>query len=132
MAEPRAREGSYTSGSGPHHGVPGKRAGLVTLGEADEREVPQRRHRAPLDELHLGRLLGPLRVAPPGEFRSPAELARGRCKPALQRTAQPRLRTNAAHQYNLATRLENAGELVECCFRVRHRGDDILSDHDIE
>src|SRR5271165_5084543 len=109
--------------------VAGARRAL--LAEADQREMPERRHRAALDEVHAGGLIGPPRVALEGKFGAPAELARGRLKPMLERTAQTGLGPDTADQHNLAARLEHAGKLVERRLRIRHSRDDILRNHHV-
>ena len=90
------------------------------------------RHGAPLDQLHPIRLSRPLGVAFEGKLRAPAQFARCRRKPPLQRTPQPRFGPDAADQDDLSARLQDAGEFVERGFGVRHRGDDVLRNDDVE
>src|SRR5438093_2238536 len=85
----------------------------VVLAEANEREVPERRHRAPLDQTDLRCRLRPAQIACPGELGAPAEPASRRREPTLERAAQARFRADAAHQNDLAAGPEDAGELVE-------------------
>ena len=66
------------------------------------------------------------------EFRPPAEPARDRRKPLLEQAARARFGADVVDQHDLAARLEYAGELVERCFRIGHRGDDVLRHHHVE
>src|SRR5215510_7816130 len=58
------------------------------LAEANEREVPERRHRASLDHVDLRRRLRPAQIACPGELGAPTEPPRRRRKPMFERAAQ--------------------------------------------
>ena len=64
-------------------------------------------------------------------MRQPSLRAAGANQCSIVR-AQPGFGADAAQDDDLAARLEHAGELVERGFRIRHRGDDILRDHDVE
>src|SRR5690242_1480307 len=72
--------------------------------------------------------LRPAHIAPPCELGAPAQPPRRRREPMLERATQPGLRADAADQNDLATGLENAGELVECSLRVGNGRDHILGD----
>src|SRR5271170_2699547 len=72
---------------------PGRRGRFVPdraalLAEADQREVSERRHGAPLDQRHALGARRPGGVTRKGEFGTPAELARRRLEPMLERPAQ--------------------------------------------
>src|SRR6516165_3453574 len=73
--------------------------------EADQAEMPDRRHGATLNEMHAGALRGPARISRERKFGAPTELARGRLEPMLERTPQTRLRADAADQHDLAAGL---------------------------
>src|SRR5580658_6741045 len=94
--------------------------------------MPERRHRAALDDLHAAMARGPLRQAFPAEFRPPAEPARQRREAMLEYRAQAGLGAEMVDQDDLTAGFEHADELVERRFRVRHDGDDVLRDHDVE
>src|SRR3954452_23584293 len=59
--------------------------------EPDQREMPERWHRAAFEHVHSPVLLGPPRQPPPTEFRPLAEPARHWRKALLEQTAWPRL-----------------------------------------
>src|SRR6266571_8720944 len=101
-----------------HHARRARGFGHRRLAEANEREVPERRHRAPLDQADLRRRLRPAQIARPCKLGAPAEPPRRWREPMLKRAAQARLGANAAHQNDLAARLEDASELVERSFRI--------------
>src|SRR3974390_1184552 len=82
------------------------RRGAV-LGEADEREVPERRKRATFDQRHALRLLGPARVTRERNLRAPAELARSRLEPMFERAAKARFGADATCQDDLAAGFEH-------------------------
>src|SRR5262245_60180008 len=83
------------------------------LAEADQREMPERRHGAALDQVNAVGAPRPFGVTRPGELGAPAELARRRREPMLQRAPQAGFRADAADQDDLAAGLEHASELVE-------------------
>src|SRR5947209_6933096 len=85
----------------------------LVLAEADEREMPERRHRLALDQPEALGALHPARQPAPGKFRPPSELARDRCKTLLEEPAKPGLGPDMVDQDDLAAGLEHARELVE-------------------
>ena len=73
--------------------------------EADQREMPERRHRAALDHAHAAVAASAQSRQPrPAEFRPPAEPARQRREPLLERAAQPALGADVIDQDDLAAR----------------------------
>src|SRR5712672_907249 len=98
------------------------RGGELVLAEADEREMPERRHRLTLDQPKPLGALHPGGEPPPGKFRPPSELARDRGKALLEDAAQSGLGPDMVDQDDLAAGLEHAREFVERGLRVRHRG----------
>ena len=94
--------------------------------------MPERRHGAAFDQVHVGTLRRQVRVTGEGKFRAPAELARRRLKPVFERAPQAGFGADAAYQHDFAAWLENARELIKCCFRIGYGGDDILGDDDVE
>ena len=94
--------------------------------------MPERRHGAAFDQVHVRALRRPPRITAEGKLRAPAELARRRLEPVFERAPQARLGANAAHQHYFATWLEHARELIEGRFRIGHGGDDILRHNDVE
>src|SRR6516225_598640 len=109
-----------------------RRRSLRQPTEPNEREMTERRHRPALDEFHAAVALGPAREPLPAEFRPPAEPAGKRREAALERRARTPLGAEIIDQDDLAARFEHAGEFVERRLGIRHRGDDVLSDHDVE
>src|SRR5262245_47105686 len=100
--------------------------------EADEREVAQRRHRAPLDQIDALRLCGPIRVPLPWKLGAPAESACHRRDQMFDGTAWSCFGPDPAEQDDLAARLEHARELVECGFRIWNGSHYVLRDDDVE
>src|SRR5580698_10689629 len=94
--------------------------------------MSERRHGAPLDNAHTAVSRGPLRQAPPTEFRAPSEPARERREPLFKQSAPTAVGAQMIHQNDLAARLNDADKLVERRLGIRHRGDDILRDNDIK
>src|SRR5262245_59767802 len=70
----------------------------AALGKANEREMPERRHRPAFDQLDVPGLRRPAGIALERKFGAPAELARRRREPLLERAAETRFRADAAHQ----------------------------------
>src|ERR1700730_2830397 len=86
--------------------------------EADQRKMPERRHRAALDDLDAAVARGPLRQALPAEFRPPAEPARQRREALLEDGARAGLGAKVVDQNDLAAGPEHADELVERRLRI--------------
>src|SRR5712671_1797671 len=124
--------GTAPSSGGGEPGLRRRHGGRVHLAEADEREMPQRRDGAALDQPNALLALGPAHVALPGEFRPPAELAGGRCEPALDAAPKPRFGADAAENDDLAAGLDHAREIAEGGVASGGRGENILRHHDIE
>src|SRR6185312_2321216 len=103
----------------------------LRLAEADQREMPQRRHRPALDQADAI-AFGPAGEPRPGKLRAPAEAARDRREALLEGPAKPALGAQMIDQDDLAAGLQHADELVERRLRVRHRGDDILRHYRVE
>src|ERR1700691_3634080 len=59
-------------------------AEMTEPGEANEREMPKRRHCAPLDDAHAAVPRGPLPQPLPAEFRPPAKPPRERREPLFE------------------------------------------------
>src|SRR6516225_3264333 len=95
--------------------------GTALLEEADEREMAERRHGAALDQANPLRLFRPPCVTLERKLRTPAELARRRCEPVLERAPESRFGTDAANQDDLTARLEDPCELIKRCFRIGRR-----------
>src|SRR5262245_52064428 len=104
----------------------------VELAEADEREVPERRHRTALDEIGRWRPAGPALEARPREFRPPAEPLSDGLEHVLERLARAERSAHTVDDHQLPTRPQYAQELVERDFGVGHGVDDVLSDHYVE
>src|ERR1700722_7739275 len=79
-------------------------AHALFFGEANEREMPERRHRAAFEQVNIPCPGRPTLVALEGEVRSPAELTRRRREPMLQRPAKTCLSTDTADQHDFSTR----------------------------
>src|SRR3954469_16963968 len=86
--------------------------------EPDQREMPERWHRAAFEHVHAAVLLGPSRDPSPAEFRPPAESARHRRKALLEQAAWPGLGAEMVDQDDLAAGLGDARELVQRSFRI--------------
>jgi hypothetical protein len=102
------------------------------LGETDQREVAERRHRSVRDQMHSPGPLGPAGEPRPGKFGAPSEPAHQGHEPAFDGSPRPRFRTDAVQEHDFAAGLEHARELVECRLRVRDRVDDVLRDDHVE
>src|SRR5262245_30215598 len=94
-------------------------AGRIVLAKTDQSELTERRHDAALGNTHARRTGGPAGIALPGKLGAPAELARRRREPMLQRTAQSGFGTDPAQQHDLTARLHHTGELVQRAFGIR-------------
>src|SRR3954464_1877752 len=88
--------------------------------------MPERGHRAALDQPHATVLRAPLLEPLPGELRPPAKPPRDRREAALEQPAKAGLRAQVIDQDDLAARPHHARELVERPLRIRHRRDDVL------
>ncbi len=93
--------------------------------------MTKRLHLPALDQTISG-AAGPSVEPSKREFRTPAEMADEGRKAALVDAPQPGLGAEVIDQYDLASRFDHAGELVEGGLRIRHRGDHELRHHDIE
>ena len=94
--------------------------------------MPERRHRAALDHAHAAVLRSPLRHrSQRNSGRQPSRRA-DRREPSLEGIRAGRFGAEVIHQNDFAARLEHADEFVERGFGIRHGGDDILRDDDIE
>src|SRR5260221_5832188 len=82
------------------------------LAEADQREMPHRRHRPALDHLETG-AARPIRQPCPGKLRTPAEPSRQRREALLENAAKAVLRAEMIDQDDFAAGVEHAGEIVE-------------------
>src|SRR5581483_10565461 len=75
-----------------NNGPPGPAVPLTSgVGEADQREMTERRHRAPLEKADAAVAPGPVGEAAEGEFRPPAEPARQRRKSLLEQPSRAAL-----------------------------------------
>src|SRR5262247_1857498 len=72
------------------------------LGKADEREMAERRHRSPLDQVHALGPLGPAHESSPGKLQPPTQLVRHRREAMFDNAAQPLISADAADQHDLA------------------------------
>src|SRR5262245_32488851 len=100
--------------------------------EADEREVAQRRYRAPLDQIDALGPCDPIRVPMPRKLSAPAESACHRRDQVFDGAARACFGPDAAEQDDLAARLEHARELVECGLRVRDGSHYVVRDDAVE
>src|SRR3954465_10254017 len=100
--------------------------------EPDQREMPERWHRAAFEHVHSAVLLGPPCQPSPAEFRAPAEAARHRRKALLEQAAWPGLGAEMVDQDDLAAGLGDARELVQRRLRIGHGGDDVLRHHHVK
>src|SRR5215813_3967547 len=80
--------------------------------ESDQRELPKRRHRAPLDEAHAAVAFSPTRQPIPAEFRPPAEVPRQRGEALLEGASHAGLGAEMIDQDDLAARPRDAREFV--------------------
>ena len=95
--------------------------------------MAERRHQAALHQFHPARAGQPSRIARPGEFGgAEAERTHHRLQPLLDDAAHAGVGTDPRQDNQLAARPQHAREFVERCFRIWHRGDDILRHHDVE
>src|ERR1700681_1301901 len=106
---------------------PPESSGRVNLSETNQREVTEWRNQAALHQLHALRAGKPSRVTRPGELSGPeTKPTHHRLQFLLDEAAHAGIRADAREDDQLATRPQHARELVQCRFRIRHRGDDIL------
>src|SRR5215472_14274452 len=65
-----------------------RRRAFLEFPESHQRKMSERRHRPALDQFDAAVAIGPARDACPGKFRPPAEPARDRREPLLERAPQ--------------------------------------------
>ena len=94
--------------------------------------MPHRRHRPPLGQGDAAMFGGPVGQAFPREFRPPAEPPRQWRERQLEHAARAAFGADVIDQDELAAGFQDADEIIQCPFRIRHRRDDILRDDDVE
>jgi hypothetical protein len=94
--------------------------------------MTERRHRAPLDKVNAAMFRHPPGQALPAEFRPPAETARQRREAFLGNRPQTSFGAEMIDENDFTPRPGDADEFIERRLWVRHRGNHILRDHDIE
>src|SRR6516165_6861670 len=99
--------------------------------ESHQREMAKRLHGPPFHQAIPG-ALGPGFEPCKREFQSPTEMANQGGKAAFTNVPQPGLGAKVVDQYDLASRLDHTGELVERRLRIRHCRDHELRHHHVE
>ena len=94
--------------------------------------MSERWHWPVLNQPHATVALSPIRQPTETKFGPPAEPARDRRKADFKSTTRPRLSADVIDQHDLPTRPNDARELVERCFGLRHCRDDELCHDDVE
>ncbi len=94
--------------------------------------MSHRRHRPPLGQGDAAMFGGPVGQAFPREFRPPAEPPRQRRERQFEHAARAAFGADVIDQDELAAGLQDADEIIQRAFRIRHRRDDILRHHRIE
>src|SRR3954451_20297527 len=88
------------------------RARLRTFAIADQRKMPERRHRPALDEADSGRARLPRGEPLPRKLGPPAEPPRDGSERLLAELAQAAFGADVVHQNDLAAGLQHARELI--------------------